>query len=265
MISAFARGAAILDDASYLETATRAAEFVGTKLYDESQKILFRSYREGRSKIEGFADDYAFFIQGLIDLYQASFHVRWLKFALELQRQIDALFWDNKAGGYFGVTGYDNSILLRMKEENDSAEPAATSIAALNLARLAAIHNEPELLVRAKKTVDAFARQLMHFPTALPQMLVAVDFCETAPRQIVVAGDRREERVHELLREVQKHFLPHATVLLADGAEGQDFLAKKNEAIRSMQPVYGKPAVYLCENFTCKAPVMDVQELRKLL
>ena len=69
MISAFARGAQILNDASYLETATQAAEFVGTRLYDESRQILFRSYREGRSEIEGFADDYAFFIQGLIDLY----------------------------------------------------------------------------------------------------------------------------------------------------------------------------------------------------
>jgi len=265
MISAFARGAQVLGDVSYLETATRAAEFVGAKLYDESRKILFRSYREGRSEVEGFADDYAFFIQGLIDLYQASFEVRWLKFALELQRQMDALFWDDKGGGYYGVTGHDNSILLRMKEENDSAEPAASSVAALNLARLAAILNGPELLVRAKKTVNAFARQLMHFPSALPQMLVAADFLETAPRQIVVAGDREEERVQELLSEVHKHFLPHAIVLLADGAEGQDFLAEKNEAIRAMKPIDGKPAVYICEDFSCKAPVTEVKALRELL
>jgi uncharacterized protein len=265
MISAFARGAQVLGDVSYLETATRAAEFVGAKLYDESRKILFRSYREGRSEVEGFADDYAFFIQGLIDLYQASFEVRWLKFALELQRQMDALFWDDKGGGYYGVTGHDNSILLRMKEENDSAEPAASSVAALNLARLAAILNGPELLVCAKKTVNAFARQLMHFPSALPQMLVAADFLETAPRQIVVAGDREEERVQELLSEVHKHFLPHAIVLLADGAEGQDFLAEKNEAIRAMKPIDGKPAVYICEDFSCKAPVTEVKALRELL
>jgi uncharacterized protein YyaL (SSP411 family) len=265
MISAFARGAPVLNDASCLETATRAAEFVGTKLYDGSRKILFRSYRNGRSEVEGFADDYAFFIQGLIDLYQASFEVRWLKFALELQRQMDALFWDDKGGGYFGVTGHDNSILLRMKEENDSAEPAASSVAALNLARLAALCNDPELLTRAKKTVNAFARQLMHFPSALPQMLVTFDFLETAPRQIVVAGDRGEKRVQELLGEIRKYFLPHATVLLADGAEGQDFLAEKNEAIRAMRPVNGRPAVYICENFTCKAPTTEVQVLRKLL
>jgi uncharacterized protein len=265
MISAFAQGARILDDVSYLEGATQAAEFVQAKLYDESRKILFRSYREGRSEVEGFADDYAFFIQGLIDLYQASFEMRWLKFALELQRQMDALFWDDKGGGYFAVTDHDSSILLRMKEENDSAEPAASSVAALNLARLAAIRNDRELLARAKKTVNAFGRQLMHFPSALPQMLVALDFLKTAPRQIVVAGDRGEEHVQELLGEVQKHFLPHAIVLLADGGEGQEFLSEKNEAIRAMGPVNAKPAVYICEDFTCKAPVTNVQQLRALL
>jgi hypothetical protein len=152
-----------------------------------------------------------------------------------------------------------------MKEENDSAEPAAGSVAALNLARLAAIRNDPELLVRAKETVKAFARQLMHFPTALPQMLVAFDFLKTAPRQIVVAGDLADKRVQELLGEIRQHFLPRSIVLLAEGGDGQNFLAEKNEAIRAMTPVGGKPAVYICEDFTCKAPVTEVQELRKLL
>src|SRR5438552_2434433 len=123
MISAFARGAQVLDDASHLETATRAAEFIRANLYDESRQVLFRSYREGRGEVEGFADDYAFVIQGLLDLYEASFEIRWLKFALELQRQMDALFWDNENGGYFTVTGRDSNILLRMKEDNDSTEP----------------------------------------------------------------------------------------------------------------------------------------------
>src|SRR5205814_1177106 len=254
MISAFARAAQVLDDASYLEAATRGAEFIRANLYDESRQILFRSYRDGRGEVEGFADDYAFVIQGLLDLYEASFEIRWLKFALELQGQMDPLFWDNENGGYFTVTGHDSNILLRMKEDNDSAEPAASSVAALNLARLAAIRNDPELQVRARKCVSAFARQLMHFPTALPQMLVAFDFLETAPRQIVVAGQSSDATVQELLGELRKHFLPHAIVLLVDGSDGQNFLAEKNDAIRAMTPIDGKPAVYICEDFTCKVP-----------
>ena len=159
--------------------------------------------------------------------------MRWLKFALELQCQMDALFWDDKGGGYFAVTGHDTSILLRMKEENDSAEPAASSVAALNLARLAAIRNDPELRARAKKTVNDFARQLMHFPSALPQMLVAFDFLKTAPRQIVVAGELSDARTQELLGEVRRHFLPHAIILLADGARAKIFWRRRTR--RSVQ------------------------------
>jgi len=258
IISAFARAAQVLDDVSYLETATRAAEFIRANLYDESGEILFRSYREGRGEVEGFADDYAFVIQGMLDLYEASFETRWLKFALNLQRQMDALFWDNENGGYFTVTGRDSNILLRMKEDNDSAEPAASSAAALNLARLAAIRNDAELLARAQETVNAFARQLAHFPSALPQMLVAFDFLEGALRQIVIAGDSDASETKALVAEVHRHFLPNKVLLLADGAEDQSYL-------RAMSMMGGKAAAYVCENFACKAPVTDVKELRSLL
>jgi uncharacterized protein YyaL (SSP411 family) len=105
----------------------------------------------------------------------------------------------------------------------------------------------------------------MHFPSALPQMLVAFNFLESPPRQIVIAGNLGDERTQELLREVRKHFQPHAITLLVDGAEGQKFLAEKNEAIRAMIPVDGNPAVYICENFTCKAPVTEITAFRELL
>ena len=152
MISAFARAAQVLDDPVYLEAATRAASLSARELYDESRKMLFRNYREGRSAVEGFADDYAFLIQGLLDLYEASFDVGWLRWAIELQETQDRLFLDEERGGYFSGTGNDPSILLRMKEDNDSAEPAASSVAALNLLRLAQIRNDEQLRrTRARK------------------------------------------------------------------------------------------------------------------
>src|SRR5256714_680359 len=131
MISAFAKAAQILGDGRYLEVATRAVKFLRSELYDESGKVLFRNYREGRSAVEGFADDYAFLIQGLLDLYEASFEAHWLRWAIELQETQDRLFFDNKRGGYFTGAGNDPSILLRLREDNDSAEPAASSVAAV--------------------------------------------------------------------------------------------------------------------------------------
>src|SRR5213079_1320658 len=137
-------------------TATRSARFLRTHLYDEKTKLLFRNYREGRSDIEGFADDYSFVIQGLVDLYEASFDVEWLKFAVELQETQDRLFFGEKNGGYFSTSGKDESVFLRMKDDNDGAEPAASSVAAVNLLRLAQFRDDKQTAERARKTIAAF-------------------------------------------------------------------------------------------------------------
>src|SRR5207237_4925303 len=125
MISAYARAAQVLGEPHYLEIGARAANFIRKQLWDASRRILYRNYREGRSDIEGFADDYAFVIQGLLDLYEASFDIEWLKFAIELQAMQDQQFLDEANGGYFSKSGKDKNVVLRMKDDNDSAEPAA--------------------------------------------------------------------------------------------------------------------------------------------
>src|SRR5882762_2033806 len=265
MISAFARAAQVLDDERYREIATRAAKFLRANLYEEKSKLLYRNYRGGRSDIEGFADDYAFVVQGLLDLYEASFNVEWLKLAVELQETNDRLFFDEKNGGYFSNSGKDESVFLRMKDDNDGAEPAASSLAALNLLRLSQLRDDQKMAERARKTIDAFATTLSHFPSAMPQMLVALDYSLSKPRQIVIAGRKDAPETKALLKEVHRHFLPKTILLLADGGEGQKYLGEKNEAIRAMSPVDGKPAAYVCENFTCKAPVTDPKQLGELL
>jgi uncharacterized protein len=265
MISAYARAAQVLGEPRYLEIATRATKFLRANLYDQSGKVLFRNYREGRSHIEGFADDYAFVIQGLIDLYEASFDVEWLKFAIELQETQDRLFFDEKNGGYFSTSGKDSSVPLRMKDDNDSAEPAANSVAALNLLRLAQFRDDKQLEDRAKKTIDAFGATLSHFAGAMPQMLVALNSSLSKPRQIVVAGKRDAPDTKALLVEVHRRFLPNKILLLIDGSDGKRYLGEKLEAIRAMSMVDGKPAAYVCENFTCKAPVTDAKQLAELL
>jgi uncharacterized protein YyaL (SSP411 family) len=265
MISAYARAAQVIDEPRYLEIATRSANFVRTKLYDPSRKILYRSYREGRSNIEGFADDYAMVIQGLLDLYEASFDVECLKFAIQLQEIQDRLFFDEKNGGYFSNSGRDESVFVRMKDDNDGAEPAASSIATLNLLRLSQIYDDPKIAERAKKTIDAFATILLQFPSGMPQMLVAVENSLGKPRQIVIAGNKNLSETKALLKEVHRHFLPNTIVILADANEGQKYLGERNEAVRAMSLVEGKPAAYVCENFTCKAPVTDLKQLSDLL
>ena len=265
MISAFARAAQLLGDPAYLETATRAAEFVREKLCDTKAHTLRRSYRGGPAGVAGFAEDYAFYIQGLLDLYEASFDTQWLELAEQLQTTQDRLFWDGQNGGYFTSTGDDPNIVIRMKEDNDNAEPAASSIAARNLLRLGQIRDAKEWRRRGQKTIEAFSAALNHFPSALPQMLVALDFSLTKPKQIIIAGESGATDTRELLDEVRRHYLPNTIVLLADGGAGQNFLAAKLEEVKAMKPIDGKAAAYVCENFSCKAPVTTREELRKFL
>src|SRR5207247_10785220 len=147
----------VLDDPRYLEIAKRGAKCLRANVYEEKSKLLNRNYRGGRSDIEGFADDYAFVIQGLLDLYEASFNVEWLKLSNELQETNDRLFFDEKNGGYFSNSGKDESVFLRMKDDNDGAEPAASSVAALNLVRLSQLRDDQKMAERARKTIDVFA------------------------------------------------------------------------------------------------------------
>ena len=264
MISAFARAAQVLGDAEYLAAAENAARCLRTHLFDEGRGTFVRNYREGRSAVEGFADDYAFVIQGLLDLYEASFEIDWLKFALRLQETQDRLFFDEANGGYFSGTGNDPSILLRMKEDNDGAEPAASSIAALNLMRLAQMRGDETYQVRSRQTVAAFGATLSRAPNAMPQMLVALEQMLSAPQQIVIAGARDSAETRMLLQEVHRHYLPNKVLLLADGGEGEAFLSEKLEALRGMKSINGKATAYVCENFTCQAPVTDAAALRAL-
>lgn len=265
MISAFARAGAILNEERYIGAAIRAAQFIQANLWDHSEKILYRSYRQGRGTVEGFADDYAFVVQAALDLYEAAFDHKWLGFAVELQQTMDQLFWDEVNGGYFSTSGKDASVVLRMKDDNDSAEPAASSVAALNLLRLAQLHQTKDWRARAEKTMAAFSGTLSAVPSAMPQMLVALEYSLAEPRQIVIAGPLAAADTKELLAEVRQHFLPHKILLLADEAEGQRYLSQTNEAMRPMKRMNGKATAYVCQRFTCAAPVTEARELRKLL
>ncbi len=264
MISAFARAAQVLDDPAYLESAQRAAAFIHEHLYTKDGQLL-RNYRQGASEVYGFAEDYAFLIQGMLDLYEADFDIAHLQWATELQARMNQLFADDEHGGYFSVVKDAPNILLRSKEDYDGAEPSPNSVAALNLLRLAQIKDDPDFAERARKTIAAFSDRLTRGPVTLPQMLVALDFSLSKPRQVVIAGPRDSEATKALLREVHTHYFPGKILLLADGGDGQKWLGEKLEFIRTVAPIGGKPAAYVCENFVCQLPTSDQTKLRELL
>ena len=265
MISALAHGARVLDEPRYLKTATQAADFVQTRLCRQSGHMLLRTYRDGESKIDGFIDDYAFFIQGLLDLYEASFDVRWLDWATALQDHQDALFWDEKGGAYFTTTGQDPNLLLRSKGDFDGAEPSPNSVSALNLVRLSWFFDNKDRLRMAKQTVNAFQARLSQSPSSLPQMLVALDASESAPKQIVIAGKPDAPDTLALLREVNHRYQPNEIVILADAGPGQAYFSQKVEFFKEVHPINGRATAYVCQNFVCHLPSSDLSVVSRLL
>jgi uncharacterized protein len=264
MISAFARAGAILHEAKYTQAAARAAEFVRARLYDEKTKALKRRFRDGQAAVDGFSDDYAFYIHGLLDLYEATLDVKWLKLAIELQATQDSLFWD-EAGGYFASSAADQTLLLRIKESSDNAEPAASSVATLNLLRLSQMTDHKGLREKADKSLAHFSARLADHPSAMPQMLSAALFGMSKPKQIIIASIGETPDRQAMLHEIYKEFLPNKIILGADGGDGQRFLGDRVAVIKDVSAIDGKATAYVCENYVCKLPTTDLAELRKML
>jgi uncharacterized protein len=265
MISAFARAYQVLDDPAYLEAANKAADFIQQKLYRADTNTLLRSYRQGASGVNGFASDYAFLVQGVLDLYEASFDVRRLDWAIKLQQRQDELFRDAKEGGYFMTSGADADVLLRMKEADDMTEPSPNSISALNVLRVGYMLDQNDMRQRAEETIKSFAKQLEAAPSSMPQMLVALSWARSKPKQVVIAGKADDRATRAMLGEVHRHFVPHEVLILADGGAGQQFFADRVEFMKSVMMIDNQPTAYVCENFVCQLPTTDLKTLANLL
>jgi uncharacterized protein YyaL (SSP411 family) len=271
MISALAKGHQVLEGSAgsenspCLRAATRAAEFLCAELWDEASGTLYRTWRETRSDIPAFAEDYAFLIQGLLDLYEAGFDVRWLQWAERLQARMDELFWDAERGGYFNSRADDASVLVRLKEDYDGAEPAPSSVAAMNLVRLDWALGVPGARERAVKTVEAFRAHWTGHPHALPQMLAAVELVLEPPRTVVLAGSRGTPEFRALLAVLHERLGPRRALLHVDGATAQQWLAERRPYLAEMAARGGVPTVFVCEDFTCRQPAATVSELEAAL
>jgi uncharacterized protein YyaL (SSP411 family) len=265
MISGLARAGAALGEPEFIQLGAQAAQFIHDQLCAEPGKGLHRSWREGGRGPKAFAIDYAALIHALLDLYQAGLDVKWLQWASALQTEMDGLFLDKEKGGYYSVHTEMAHSVLRIKEDYDGAEPSPNSLAALNLARLAAILDGKAHAEQAHKLLTLFGKTLHDSPSAVPMLVTAADFLERGKQQIVLAGDKTAPEFQALLKVVQSRLLPNAVILHADGGEGQAWLAKHNEALAEMKPVSGKPAAYVCQNYTCQAPVTEAAALEKLL
>ena len=255
MISALAKAAAILNEPRYLAAAKRAADFILTMLRRPDGTLL-RRYRAGDAGIDGMLDDYACFTQALLDLYEASFDFRYLADAIAITDKQREFLEDKESGGFFSSSQPDASSLMRMKDDYDGAEPSGNSVALMNLLRLHRITGRNDFETSARKLIMAFQQRVAAAPFGMPQMLCAAEFDLAPPREIVVAGPADTEMVRMLWRD----FDPHR-ILLHAAPE----LTPYQPAIADMPTKDANTTVYICENFTCNAPVFAPDDLARLL
>ena len=270
MIAAFARMARALRGlgadgrtagAPYLNAARRAASFVRERMWSAQTGLLRRRYRDGHAEIDGYAEDYAYMIHGLLELFQADPEPMWLEWAIALQRRQDELFWDEQGGGWFSTTGQDPSVLLRMKEDYDGAEPTASSVAVLNLLTLSHLVADSAWDDRIERTLRLFATRLEQMGRGVPFMAAALSTYLAGMQQIVIVEG---EGGDALDRAVSMHYLPFA-IQLRVTSQAQGALSGSLPFLASMQPLAGITSAYVCRDFTCRQPVTTVDALEQEL
>jgi len=265
MISAFARAHQALGDKSYLDAAVNSANFILKRLYDPGHKNLLRRFREGDARLEAHLEDFAFFAQGLLDLYEASLDFNWMRMAIELtQTQIEK-FYDTKAGAFYDISGSDKSIIVRTKEWADGAEPSGNSVAIMNLLRLSQATDKIQWRKMAERSIAHFGGRILESPRSAAQMLVAIESSISKHKQIIIAGAPRDPLTRAMVSEVHCRYIPNKIILLADGGEGQKYLGHYNTYLQTVRMSGGKSTAYICENFTCNLPATSILEVRRIL
>jgi uncharacterized protein YyaL (SSP411 family) len=265
MMSALAQAGRILDAPAYSDAARRVVDFIFTNLMSGAE--LQRRWRDGEARFDGVLEDYAFVIQGLLDLYGATHNGDYLEKAIVLTATQNRLFADPD-GGFFN-SQESAELLTRIKETSDGAEPSGNSVAAMNYLRLGRMLNQSDWQKAGEATIKAFASILEKHGMALPFMLKALELSLQPHQQLVICSSLDSEDTRALLRQANRGFYPHLQVLLADGGDNQKVLEKYLDSIGAMAENSGdvttKATAYLCRNYTCDKPTDSAEVLAQQL
>jgi uncharacterized protein len=265
MIAALAKGSQALGDPVYAQAAGKAARFI-LKTMRTPEGGLYRRYREGQVAYPGFLDDYAFFIWGLIELYETLFDIRFLQEAVALNQRLIDLFWDQEKGGCYFTAEEGEKLIFREKDLYDGATPSANSVTALNFLRLGRMTGNTDLEHKADQLFNHFSATVAGYPMAYTQFLNALDFGFGPGQEIVVAGNPAEDKAGEMISMIQRSFLPNKVLLLRPEGERETQIAGKlSPFLEPLIPVNNQPTVFLCSQYACQSPMTDVDELKKVL
>ena len=257
-ISAFAHASFIYNEPKYKKAAEKAVTFILNHLIKE--KRLYRSFKDGQAKFKAYLDDYAFLIAGLMDLYETTSEIKWLKEAILLDQALEQYYEDKENGGFF-MTGSDQEKLLaQQKPAYDGAEPSGNSIQIMNLLRLCKFTGLDSYRKRAINSFKAFSNTLQQNPMALSEMLLAVDFYLNSSKEIVIVFPEKSETLNSpLLKILRETFLPNRIISFIKEGQIQEEHLKIIPLLDKKYAIDEKATAYVCQQGRCQKPTVDPQ------
>lgn len=264
MIAALSRAGRVLQNQTYLKAAIEAARFIEEKLVQDDGRLLAR-YRDGEAAYLGYLDDYAFYVWGLIELYEATWNSEYLEKAMKQTKVMIDLFWDQQNDGFFFYGSDSEQLLIRPKEIYDGAMPSGNAVAALNLLRLAAFTMDESIKSIADRQLKAFASSVQEQPTSHSFMLVAMQFALGKRQEIVITGNPNDPLTQAMIEEVQRAYCPNAILALRPQGEGSEALKDLFPTVDQHSSFSDQTAVYICQNYACQQPITQLETLKEQL
>ncbi|HKV37103.1 MAG TPA: thioredoxin domain-containing protein [Pyrinomonadaceae bacterium] len=260
MLASFAEAGVILQRPDYTEAARRNAEFVLTNLRRDG--FLLRTYKDGVAKFNAYLEDYAFFVEGLVTLYETTGEFRWLKESIALTDRMIEEFWDAEGGGFFFTGKSHEELIVRSKDYFDNATPSGNSVAADVLLRLAILTNKENYREIAQKVLAVISDQVRRYPSGFGYALSAMDFLLSSPKEVAIVG-KDEADIQPLLQETWRKYLPNKVV--APGSIDDSEAIASIPLLENRPLLDGRATAYVCENYTCKQPVTSTADLQSQL
>ena len=254
MIAALAKASSVLGEPRYLQAAVKAAGFFLEKMRDKNG-TLYHRYAKGERAIEGFLDDYAFLVWGLLEIYESSFEEAYLEKAVELTNTMISRFWDSEDGGFYSTAKDADNAVPRRKEVYDGAVPSGNSVALLNLLRLSLLGGDAKFKELASQVIRVFSEDVKRSPAAHTFMLVGVDFAVGPAYNVILVGDPQEDSMQRMLGALKTRYLPNMVVSMRPAGK----------AGLGYEKIEGKATAYVCRDQTCMPPTNEPEKMLQLL
>ncbi|MCA9405798.1 MAG: thioredoxin domain-containing protein [Candidatus Omnitrophica bacterium] len=265
MISSLAYTGRVLNDSKYLSAAQKAADFIIQHLITEEGRLLHR-YRDGEAGINGMLEDYAFFTNALLDLYEAILDEKYLILAVRLTTDMVNRFWDQERGGFYLTADDSEELVFRPKEAYDGAIPSGNSVAALVMVRLHHMTSDQQWQNRYEKLFKAFAGEITSRPGSYAQMLSAYDFATGAVNEVVFAAGKEQDNLEEMVSLLYKYYIPNKVVCFRPSEHDRvEQIVPMFPFIKEQEPLDEQITIYFCENHACQKPVTQLSDFKKLL